>query len=141
MAANSVFWDTNVLLDFIDRRPFELDSTDGIYELALNGQIQIAASEQVVCTVLYLSDILRPDLAIAEFLRTSSVLPTSNTIIQSALFSPFKDKEDAILYHLALHHRVDFFITRDKRDFAPYASSLLPVFSPNEFLKSLKGAP
>ena len=138
MAASSVFWDTNVLLDFIDRRPFELDSTDAIYELAVNGQIQIASSEQVVCIALYLSDILSPDLAIAEFLRISSVLPTSNSIIQSVLSSPFKDKEDAIRYHLALHHGMKAFITRDKRDFAPYASALLPVFSPKEFMKSWK---
>jgi predicted nucleic acid-binding protein len=134
MAAVKVFWDTNVLLDFIDRRPFELESIDAIFELAVNGQIQIASSEQVICTVLYLSDILRPDLAIAEFLRTSSVLPTNKSIILTALSTLFKDKEDAILYHLALNHRVDFFVTRDKKPFE-YARPILPVLTPGEYVR------
>jgi predicted nucleic acid-binding protein len=136
MAANRIFWDVNILVDFIDRRPLELDETDSIYELAVKRQLRLTVSEQVICTALYLSDIKRPELAIVEFLKNADILPNSNSLVRSALSSGFKDKEDAILYHLALHHRMNAFITRDKKDFAPYASPLLPVMTPREFMHS-----
>jgi len=134
MAAVNVFWDTNVLLDFIDRRPFELDSTDAIYELAVHGQIQIASSEQVVCTVLYLSDILKADLAIAEFLRISSSLPTNKSIMLTALSSPFKDKQRCYSLSPCAESSGRFFITRDKKLFE-YALPILPVMTPGEYVQ------
>ncbi|MGV3599860.1 MAG: hypothetical protein ACO1N1_01590 [Dyadobacter fermentans] len=45
------------------------------------------------------------------------------------------DIEDALQYYTALHHKIDFFISRD-RDFQESALTLLPVSSPSDFLKT-----
>jgi predicted nucleic acid-binding protein len=136
MAATKVFWDTNILLDFIDRRPHELAAVDGVFLLHLQGLLHVYVSESVVTNTLYLSKTLQPHVAITELLLTATALATNNQILQQALASSFKDKEDAILYHLALHHGMEAFITRDKRDFGNHASPLLPLMSPDEFMQA-----
>jgi predicted nucleic acid-binding protein len=46
----------------------------------------------------------------------------------------FKDTEDGLLYFLANHHKLNYFITRNKKDFI-YQVPSLPVLTPNEFIK------
>ena len=138
MAAAKVFWDTNILVDIVDGRQYELEATHSIFAMAISKEIQLFVSEEVIATALYIS--ISPNVveAILQVLKAAEVLPSNTSIVRTALISTFKDKEDAMLYHLALHHHVDFFITRDKKDFAAYASALLPVFSPAEFMTSIK---
>ncbi len=131
----SVFLDTNVPIDLLLRRPFELEAVDQIFELAEKGRIQLYVSEGVVLTTLYVCKQPLANHAMAALLTNATILASSNAIVLQALSSPFRDKEDAILYHLALHHKMDAFITRDKKDFAPCASPLLPVMTPKEFMK------
>ena len=138
MAAADIFWDTNILLDLIDRRPYELDSVDSIFTLALRGKLSIGVSESVVANTLYLSKTRHPHLAVSEFLKSATVLANNSRIITAALASSFQDKEDAILYHLALHHRCDMFISRDRRNFRRHIAPSLPVMSAKEFILSLQ---
>jgi predicted nucleic acid-binding protein len=138
MAALSVFWDTNVLIDFLLERPFEGVAVKAIFEKAIAADIRLLTCESAITTSLYVCRGTRVVEALLIFLEHVSVVPADRTAIINALGSSFKDKEDAILYHLALHHGMKAFITRDKKDFAPYASALLPVFSPKEFMKSWK---
>jgi predicted nucleic acid-binding protein len=53
----------------------------------------------------------------------------------NALNSKMTDIEDALQYYTALHHKLDYFITRDK-DLIKAAIPILPAYSPEEFIKS-----
>ena len=66
------------------------------------------------------------------------MLCIGNDIIKKALDSSFKDKEDAILYYGGLHAKMDFFITRDSKDFLNHALVQLPVLAPKALLVKLK---
>ena len=136
MAANKVFWDTNVLIDFLLARPHDLHETAAIFDEACYNHLQLYTAESAITTAVYVCRNAPVDEAILTFLDFATILPTTNTIVIDALRSGFTDKEDAILYHLALHHRIEVFITRDKKHFSRHAVSSLPVMSAKEFMKS-----
>lgn len=129
-----VFWDTNILVDYLDDRPFDLAATHLIFKSVEEGSFELFVSESVVCTALYLSALAPASaaLSLALFLKVATVLPASNAIIEKAFLSPFKDKEDAILYYLAVAHKMDAFITRNKKDFVPFAIAQTVVLTPKE---------
>jgi predicted nucleic acid-binding protein len=52
----------------------------------------------------------------------------------NALHSRMGNIPDALSYYAALHHRLDYFITRDK-DLFKAAIPVLPVCTPEEFLQ------
>jgi hypothetical protein len=52
----------------------------------------------------------------------------------SALHSRMENIPGALSYYAALHHRLDYFITRDK-DLPNAAIPVLPVCRPEEFLE------
>ena len=139
MALSKVFWDTNILVDFVLRRSEELAETDRMYEAAEGGQLRLFVSESVVATALYLCrkiGTVNLNLTLMEVLTVASVLANDARLMHQALGSAFKDKEDAILYHLAAHHRMDAFITRNKKDFARYALPGTLVMTPKEFVRN-----
>ncbi len=132
MGVAKLFLDVNIILDFFDSRPFELEETEKIIAGAALRKVELFISESVVTNVLYLSKIPDLNYAMERLLQLAIVLPTSNAIIKTALASPFKDKEDAILYYLAVAHKMDVFVTRDAKDFVPFALSQAVVLTPTE---------
>lgn len=139
MVHSKVFWDTNILVDLLLARPIELEATEQMLKDAIMGTLEIFVAESVISTALYLTrHQSNPALALYSFLRTGQVLPASTALLQSALSSSFTDKEDAILYHLAAHHRMDAFITRNKKHFSRHAVHGTPVMTPKEFVKRMQ---
>ena len=62
------------------------------------------------------------------------VIDISHEIVLNALNSRIDDIEDALQYYTALHHKLDFFITRDK-PLQKAAIAALPVCPPEAFLQ------
>jgi pyridoxal biosynthesis lyase PdxS len=67
-----------------------------------------------------------------------TVLNVDDSILQKALESGFGDFEDAVQYFTAVQNEIDYIITRNTED---YKKSVIPVYTPTEFLKmmTLKG--
>lgn len=132
MEIAKLFLDANIILDFFDNRPFELAQTTKIFKAALTHRVHLYISESVVTNVIYLSRTKDLKTALESLLQLIVILPNSNTIISAALASPFKDKEDAVLYHLAAAHKTDGFVTRNKKDFERFALPQTAVLTPTE---------
>ena len=47
------------------------------------------------------------------------------------------DFADALLYEIALHHHLDYFLPSNKKDFKTIQNSMLPVMNAKEFNKIL----
>jgi hypothetical protein len=47
------------------------------------------------------------------------------------------DFEDGLLYEIALHHQLDYFITSNTKDFKRIQNSMLPVINAKAFNKIL----
>ncbi len=67
------------------------------------------------------------------------LLKCTEHICKNAIDSAIPDIEDAVLYHIALHNKMDYFITNDKTDFKNIPHRSLPVFTSPQFTTVLKG--
>ena len=132
-----VFFDTDVCLDIIlKREPFESQVVP-IIELMQAGSIEIFFSEGSIPNLIYISQ-ERYKLSggvesLVRWISTYSMVSSSRQSVVYSLQSDFKDKEDAYQYFTALHNEMDLIITRNKKDYEPYAKAI-PVYTPSEFL-------
>ena len=65
-----------------------------------------------------------------------TVIDIPHEIILNALHSKITDIEDALQYYTAIHHKLDYFISLDKK-LQKQSIPTLPVYTPEEFLKEM----
>ncbi|MBS1666903.1 MAG: type II toxin-antitoxin system VapC family toxin [Bacteroidetes bacterium] len=128
-----IFLDVNIIIDFLDETRSENPFAINLFEHIENRKVLAFFSECVVNTSSYL---LRKSFSIDTFkvmmnelLVLVKLLPCSNSIIQEAYHNSKNDLEDAVLYQIALEHKMDYFITSDIKDFKKIAQASLPVVS------------
>lgn len=136
--AFKVLLDANIILDFVlQRREFE--SADKLIDWATIGKIQAFITPSIVHVAAYwlikefggwqTKEIL---LSLVADVR---VIDLGHDATINALHSQMVDVEDSLQYYTALHHRLDYVITRD-RDLIKSAIPILPACLPDEFIKS-----
>lgn len=133
-----IFLDTDVCIDIIlHRKPF-FEVTDKVLEFARKRRFSIVMSEGSIPNVIYVLTerykISNINDRLTMWLKMCHVVSSNNQVIIHSLNSGFIDKEDAYQYFTAQHNEVDSFITRNKNDYFPFASSI-PVYTPLEFLE------
>ena len=67
--------------------------------------------------------------------RIVDILPFTKDILYQPI-EKYGDKEDGLLYFLALKAKMNYFITRNVKDFT-FLFPSLPVMSPTNFLKEI----
>ncbi|MDN3581454.1 type II toxin-antitoxin system VapC family toxin [Mucilaginibacter flavus] len=135
-----VFFDTNVVIDFLaDRKPFSIDAAI-LFDLAVNEKLKIYISAVSYNNIYY---VLRHSLShpvtlrlLNELADMTEIVDVTNDVIRQSLKTDFKDYEDAIQYYCALSvSDIKFIVTRNTKDFK---KSILPVLMPTEALKVLE---
>lgn len=129
-----VFVDNDVILDILlPRRDFR-HSFD-LMRLAEENEIDAYTSPLVFSNSFYivkrLRDAAKANSTIKKIRILFKVLKIDQKIIDMALASEFLDFEYAVQYYAALQQGMDYFITRNKKDFV---DSQLVVITPLEFL-------
>lgn len=136
-----IFLDANILLDFTLKRE-AYPVARKILEQAVNGQVQAFITPSIVHIVGYWLTKAYGNTKAKELLLTLladvTVIDIDHEITLAALHSKIKDIEDALQYYTAIHHKVDYFISRDK-DLQKVSIPPLPVYTPDEFLKEIAG--
>lgn len=134
---NKIFLDTNILIDYIQERHNELDAILEIFHLGEIGKIDLYISESIITTTFYILQKEKIDaLSIfREICKTVNVVPFAKDILYYPL-EKYKDTEDGILYFLAAKAKMNFFITRNIKDFT-FLFPSLQVMSPTNFLKEI----
>ena len=129
-----VFLDTNLLIDLIcSREPF-VEKAQLIFALGYSGKVSLLISALSFVNTIYVarkydfSEIREKLSRIAAFVE---VVDLSAKGIMDALSSGWKDYEDSLQHQSAVQSHADCIVTRNTADFA---SSSLPVYSPEEFL-------
>jgi predicted nucleic acid-binding protein len=139
--AYKVFLDTNIIVDFLQPvRSFH----EAAQELFLNLSKDIFTgyvSESVITTTPY---IIRKDYSANELYtilknlnQKLKILSCNNQHVLSALQKHPPDFEDALLYEIALHHQMDYFVTSNAKDFKKTEQASLPVIDARELNKIL----
>jgi predicted nucleic acid-binding protein len=133
--ATKAFVDTNIVIDLIENREFEREAVHSIFNMAEQEQIQVFVSETVITNSLYITGLSEQ---LARLLKIVKVCCIKKPSMNAALTGNFKDKEDAILYLGALENDMDFFITRNIKDFKQVAQKQLPVVTAKQFVNTVK---
>ena len=139
MAESKLFLDTNIILDFFLAREGELKDIESILNYASKRDIDCYISESVIATCLYfLEKEKRKNIMgmIRNIWPILKVLPFDHSVIYSSI-EIFTDLEDGLLFFLAQFHKMDFFITRNIKDFKNAPPSL-QVLTPSQFIKLYK---
>ena len=74
---------------------------------------------------------------VLELNKKIMLLACSPSLINISAQKQPPDFEDALLYEIALHHQMDYFITSNLKDFNKIKSVQLPVLRAKEFNKLL----
>lgn len=139
-----VFLDINILIDFFVQSRLNNKHAVQIFSLVEKKLLKGYISESVLSTTAWL---LRKDYSakqlrniFEEMLNLFTILPCNERSCKEALHSNIPDIEDSVLYYIALHHRMDYFITNDKNDFKKVTQKFLPVVTSSQFISLLTGS-
>ena len=134
-----LFWDTNVMLDFLgEREPFYISAAK-IATLADKREVTVIASALSYATTSYFltkyEGLEKTKDKLRKFKVISEICELDELIIEKGLNSDFSDFEDSLQYFSALRTECDIIITRNAKDFK---KSQIPVMTPDEYLNSIK---
>ncbi len=134
-----LFWDTNVMLDFLgERDPFYISAAK-IATLADKREVKVICSALSYATISYFltkyEGLKKTKDKLRKFKVISEICELDELIIEKGLNSDFSDFEDSLQYFSALRTECDIIITRNGKDFK---KSQIPVMTPDEFLNSIK---
>ena len=135
--ASKIFLDVNLLLDFTLKRD-SYNEAKQVLDLVIAGKIQAFTTSSILhitghyLTKFYGSDKTK-ELLLMILMEVTLIDITRETAIV-ALSSKFTDIEDALQYFTAIHHKIDYFISRDKQ-LKKNGIPTLPVYTPQEFIE------
>ena len=136
----TVFLDTNVIIDFFQKREEFYDAAALIINLANEGKIKIIVSSLTFVTAYYIlkkiyskEDLVKCLSGLADLCIISDV---SSMNIKNALHSDFKDFEDCVQIKSSVNVKSEVIISRNVKDFV---NSPIPVKTPIEFLSEFFG--
>lgn len=132
------FLDTDICIDILSQREPFFQSTNKLILLTEEKAFKRIISESCIPTLTYLLNekykLSYSNEKLINWIKGCDIISSDKEVILKALESEFQDKEDACQYYVALRNDVDYFITRNKKDYEPYATTI-PVYTPSEFLE------
>ena len=135
-----LFFDTNIVLDIVQRRqPFN-NSAELLFEHARDNDIEIIVSALSMANINYILEKkavkITPRFTLEIIYRSFKCGDLNCNIIEKALKdSSFIDFEDCLQHYIALDNKCKFIITRDGKGFK---NSQIPVFTASGYLKTIK---
>ncbi|MBV6640082.1 MAG: PIN domain-containing protein [Cyclobacteriaceae bacterium] len=132
----NVFIDTDVAFDIVSKREPHYSISSELVSLVSAGKIIPYISESSISKLIYLSEaskLSQFEKIIFQFIDICEVISAGKKMVLDALHSKFRDKEDAIQYYTALTNNLDYFVTRNIKDYKPFSSSIR-IYSPQEYL-------
>jgi len=135
--AFKVFLDANVCISFLLQRT-GFEPSERIFEKVISGECKAFTTPAIIHIISYflkkVHTIDTVKILIINLLANVRIIDCTHEITINAVNSQMTDIEDALQYYTAMHHKIDYFISLDKK-LIKSAIPVLPVYTPNEFLK------
>ena len=138
----SVLIDTNVVLDYAEEREVFYEAAQKVFEIIRHRKIIGCISASAITDIFYFLQKRYKEAGVAisllkKLIRILEVLAVDRQTIEAAIELGMVDFEDAVQVTAAKRFdiNIDIVITRDKTGFL---DSGLNVYSPEEFLETLK---
>ena len=134
-----IFLDTDVIMDFLTKRePFAVESMK-LMEYSYRKKVELNISSLCLNNVHYLiSRIENRSIArekIKDILKLVETLSVHKSTTEKAVYSGFKDYEDAVQNFCAEENGIKLIITRNVKD---YSKSSLVIQTPKEFIAAFE---
>lgn len=132
--------DTNIAVDIISRRSGYEESLNVLKYCEIKKAEGIVSAATVLDVMYILRKHIKPEKVknvVQTFIAIVDVADVKKTDIVDAFNSEMTDYEDAVQAICAKRNKVDYIITRNKKDFA---KSPVPALLPSEVLSLLKTA-
>jgi len=134
--AYKIFLDVNILLDYTLKREYYNDA-----EQILNKVVNKEVHAYITSSVLHITGYwvskaygnTKARELLISLLEYITVIDIPHEIALISLHSKINDIEDALQYYAAIHHKLNYFISRDKQ-LQKEGTPILPVLSPKEYL-------
>lgn len=133
----SVFIDTNIFLDFIEKRPEGVTEAYAIFRLAAKKRITMLVSDLSIANMKYST---RKTITLPNFYKIIklsrelfTIVPVGEKVVDHALEIETRDFEDSLQYFSAEQAGADCIVTRNIKDFD--FSSTVETLEPIDFLK------
>jgi predicted nucleic acid-binding protein len=134
--AVKIFLDANILLDYTLKRP-DFEEAEAVLNMVATKKVNAFITTSVLHIVGYwIAKAYGNKTAktlLISFLADIAVIDAPHEIALVALHSKIDDIEDALQYYAAIHHKIDYFISRDKQ-LQKDSISVLPVLTPSELI-------
>jgi predicted nucleic acid-binding protein len=133
-----VLFDLNVILDVLqERQPF-FSTSASLLACVETGTIEGYLAAHSIATLFYLiqkdKSAAQARASITNLMQFMKIAPVDQTTVEQALNLDYRDFEDALQMISAVQCKVDYLVTRNKKDFQP---ALLPVAQPSDVLSVL----
>lgn len=132
----TVFVDTDIVLDLLARREPFYAAAASLFSLAETGDLGLSVSSLTFANLFY---ILRKQVSarhaqevLRDFKQLVTVLPVDDAVVEQALNAGFTDFEDAIQYYSALSAGCTVLLTRNGRH---YKKAAISIFTAESFLR------
>lgn len=133
-----VLVDLNVIFDLMQHRQPFYDSSAGVLDAVARGEVTGWLAAHSITTLYYIVARTRNRAAavqaVTTLLESFNVATVNDRVIREALSLGWNDFEDAVQMAAAAEEGIDYFITRNIKDFQ---AGPLPVMQPAAFLALL----
>lgn len=131
--------DTNIIIDILEKRvPFSKHALEFLTN-AIENQHKLSITANSVDNIFYILrtrfSVPQITAALNNLFESVRITSVNEDMIHSALQANWKDIEDSIQYHVAIHSGIDAIITRNQKD---YEENKIPILSPEEGVKWLQ---
>ncbi len=128
-----VFFDTNVVLAFLQERSPFVEDAARLFERMDAGKIEGFIAATTITNIYYIvrrvAGVKIAEDAIAQVLTDLNICAVDRTVLEQAIVLNFRDFEDAVQYVCAVRHQVNVIVTRDASGFV---DAEIRVMSPKE---------
>jgi predicted nucleic acid-binding protein len=135
---NKVFIDSDIIIDLLAGRE-NCDEAAELMTLITERKTEGFTTPVVMANVDYIitkySSRSKSRKAMKSLRKKLSILPIDENIFDTALESDFPDFEDAMQYYAAEKRRIDFIVTRNKKD---YSKGRIRVVTAKEYMDMQK---
>lgn len=133
-----IYIDIDIFLDTILKRKPHHQYSDKIISLCEQNEIKGFTSALVIANIFYIinkaGNFQMAIKAIGKIRSIIKVLPLTDKEIGESINAEFKDFEDGVQYFVSINNKINFFITRNIKDFTKASTAIL---SPQEYLELL----
>jgi predicted nucleic acid-binding protein len=133
-----IFFDINVVLDYTLQRD-NFDDMKIIIESMEQGYQKGFITSATIHTLSYFLskeyEQQKVKAILLDLLSFITVIDAPQNVINNALLANFNDIEDALQVYTALHYKMNYFITSDKK-LMKESSEVLPIISAKDFVKA-----